>query len=71
MFGRVNCRLELTPRDFQAIERKSLGKIAFFTWIYLFSLQKLTEGVHVRLKIGEPSKSRILTKLGWIDQSMG
>ena len=37
----------------------------------ILDIAGLTEGVHVRLKIGEPSKSRILTKLGWIDPSMG
>ena len=31
----------------------------------------LTEGVHMRLKIGEPSKSQILMKLGWFNPSMG
>ena len=30
----------------------------------------LTDCVHMRLKLGESPKSRILTKLGWIDQLM-
>ena len=34
-------------------------------------IRTLTEGVHVRLKIGEPSKSQILMKLGWFNPSMG
>ena len=30
----------------------------------------LTDCVHMRLKLGESPKSRILTKLGWIDLLM-
>ena len=30
----------------------------------------LTDCVHMRLKLGESLKSRILTKLGWISQLM-
>ena len=33
-------------------------------------IQQLTDCVHMRLKLGESPKSRILTKLGWIDQLM-
>ena len=32
---------------------------------------RLTDCVHMRIKLGESPKSRILTKLGWIDPSMG
>ena len=35
-----------------------------------FVKQILTDCVHMRLKLGESPKSRILTKLGWIDQLM-
>ena len=31
----------------------------------------LTEYVHTRQKFGEMAKSRILVKLGWVDQLMG
>ena len=45
---------------------------------YIYNLIKshnspsnLTEYVHTRQKFGEMAKSRILVKLGWVDQLMG
>ena len=50
-----------------------LKNLIFDFWAYFVITPKcsLTEAVHMRLKIGEPSKSRILTKLGQINPSMG
>ena len=36
-----------------------------------FAFVKLTECVHTRQTLSEMAKSRILMKLGWVDQLMG
>ena len=42
--------------------------IVLLAIIVMFTV--LTDCVHMRLKLGESPKSRILTKLGWIDLLM-
>ena len=57
---RLNCLIKNPELQFRVLSA-----------LFILNCTVLTDCVHMRLKLGETPKSRILTKLGWIDLSMG